>query len=179
MKLYKRTMLSLVTAGLALSSPFVIAQSQSTALQARNSAVGVKAASATDAKAIEDLQAAAQRLRDAAHALAQAPAGPQRNQAIKDTNRTLMEVNEAMANLPPDLLTAQSDESKYRQSLDRLEQAAQRLRDATHALAVAPVSQRRNETIKDVNRALADTQQVMMDLPLSAWSHGPTATNSR
>lgn len=173
MKLFKRTTLSLVTVGLALSSPFVLGQSQNktTPSEHYSTATAARAASATDAKPIEDLQAAAQRLRDAAHVLAQAPAGPKRNQAIKDTNRTLMEVNDAMANLPPDLLTAQSDESKYKQSVDRLEQAAQRLRDSTHALAADPASKRRNETIKDINRALMDTQQVMMDVPLSAWSH--------
>jgi hypothetical protein len=91
----------------------------------------------------------------------------------------LMEVNEAMANLPPDMLTAQADESKYKQSIDRLQQAAQRLRDATHALAADPYSTRRNETIKDINRALVDTQQVMVDVPLSAWNHSQASASTR
>jgi|KBSMisStandDraft_5_1062788.scaffolds.fasta_scaffold163153_2 ABC-type transporter Mla subunit MlaD len=178
MQTLKRTTLSMVTLGLAVASPLGLAQSSS-ASPTTSHATTSAPHKATDAKPVEDLQAAAQRLRDAIHAMAQAPAGPQRNQAIRDGNRALMEVNEAMANLPPDMLTAQADESKYKQSIDRLQQAAQKLRDATHALAADPYSTRRNETIKDINRALADTQQVMVDVPLSAWNHSQASASTR
>ena len=123
-----------------------------------------------DARPIEDLQAAAQRLRDAIHDMAEAPAGPKRMAAIQMGDRALLEVNQAMANLPPDLLTAAATESDYRQAIDRLQQAAQRLRDASHALVTDPYSTRREQTIRDINRALLETQQVMIDIPLSAWS---------
>lgn len=50
-----------------------------------------------------------------------------------------------------------------------LQRAGGKLRDAAQALAKDPYSKRRNETIKDINKALLDTQQVMIDLPISAW----------
>lgn len=121
-----------------------------------------------DAKTIEELQLAAQRLRDAIQAMAQAPAGEKRNQAIKDGNQALMEVNRAMVNLPPDLLTAAATETNYQKAMDRLKQSAQRLRIAAQALAQEPAGKRRNETIKKINQALLETQQVMIDIPISA-----------
>jgi hypothetical protein len=128
-----------------------------------------------DAKPLEDLEAAAQRLRASVHALAQAPAGPRRNEAIRDGNRALMAVNEAMANLPAEMLTAEGDESKYVQAAERLEQAAQRLRDATHALASDPYSTRRNQAVKDIRAALSETEKVMADVPISAWTESWSA----
>lgn len=132
--------------------------------------VASSATASSDPRPIEDLQAAAQRLRDATRDMAEAPPGPARVTAIQAADRALMEVNQAMANLPPPLLTAAATESDYRQAIDRLQQAAQRLRDASHALATDPYSTRRNETIRDINRALLETQQVMIDVPLSIWA---------
>jgi hypothetical protein len=120
-----------------------------------------------DAKPVEDLEAAAQRLRDAVHALAQTPAGPKRNEAIRQANRTLMEVQNALASLPPGVIMAAGNESEYKLAMDRLEMAAQRLRDAAHALAREPVGARRADAMKSINKALVDTQQVMLDLPLT------------
>ena len=165
-------------AGLIIAVPSSLAAGQTADSQSKQSAVATTMAKTADAKPVQNLEAAAQRLRDAIHALAKAPAGPQRNQAIHDGNRALMEVNEAMAALPPEMLTAQASESSYRQSMDRLEQAAQRLRDATHALAADSNSTRRNEAIKDINRALHETQQVMADVPVTAWQN-QSASNAR
>jgi len=152
------------------AAPLAIAQTKS-ANPADQRVASAAATSSTrpDAKPIEDLQLAAQRMRDAIHAMAQAPAGAKRSQAIKDANRALAEVQAAMANLPPELLTAAASESNYKQSIDRLQFAGDRLRDAAHALAEDPYSKRRNETIKDINKALLETQQVMIDEPISAW----------
>jgi hypothetical protein len=123
-----------------------------------------------DAKPVEDLEAAAQRLRDAVHALAQAPAGPKRNDAIAQANKTLLEVQNAIAALPPEVITAAGNEGNYKKSMDRLEQAAQRLRDAAHALAREPVGAKRAAAIHDINKALVDTQQVMLDVPMTTAS---------
>lgn len=161
-------------AGIALSIPAAFAAEPSAGTAGTQHSAAVAASNSANAKPIEALEAAAQRLRDAIQALAQAPAGERRNQAIRDGNRALFEVNEAMAGLPPDLLTAQADESAYRQSVDRLQQAAQRLRDATHALASQPGSSRRNDSIGAVNRALRETQQAMIDVPPTAWMQRST-----
>lgn len=116
-----------------------------------------------DAKPIRELEAAAQRLRDAIHAMAQAPAGPKRTQAIKDANNALLRTHQAMASLPPELLTAGANEGDYKKAMDRLQVAAQDLRDAAHALAQDKASDRRNESMKRINKALLDTQQTMID----------------
>jgi hypothetical protein len=131
---------------------------------ALNSPVASKA-HRIDAKPLEDLEAAAQRLRDAVHDLAQAPAGPQRNDAIHTANKTLIEVQSAMAELPPEVLALAGNESNDKAAMDRLEMAAQRLRDATHALAREPLAAERADSMKTINKALIDTQQVMLDLP--------------
>ena len=168
-KAIKWTAVSL--AGLVIGAPSSFAAGQSADTHYKQPAASSSTPKVADAKPIQNLEAAAQRLRDAIHALAKAPAGPQRNQAIHDGNRALMEVNEAMAGLPPEMLTAQASESSYQQAMNRLEQAAQRLRDATHALAADPNSTRRDEAISDINRALHETQQVMADVPVSAWNN--------
>ncbi|MGZ5095907.1 MAG: hypothetical protein ACXWCY_07410 [Burkholderiales bacterium] len=121
-----------------------------------------------DAKPVEDLEAAAQRLRDAVHSMAKAPAGTQRNEAIKQANRTLLEVQNAIAALPPGVIAAAGNEGNYKQAMDRLEMAAQRLRDAAHALAREPVGAKRADAMKDINKALIDTQQVMLDVPMTS-----------
>jgi phage-related minor tail protein len=155
---------------LLVSAPLVLAQTTSgTPPDPVRGSAAMGSTVRSDARPIEDLQLAAQRLRDAIHALAKAPAGAPRNQTITDANRALAEVQAAMANLPPDLLVAAATESDYQQAVDRLQQAAQKLRDAAHALATDPYSTRRNETILDINKALLETQQVMIDVPISAW----------
>ena len=45
-----------------------------------------------------ELMQAADSLRDAIHAMAERPAGPGRNQAIRDANRALLDLQAAMAN---------------------------------------------------------------------------------
>ena len=121
-----------------------------------------------DAKPVEDLEAAAQRLRDAVHEMAQAPAGPKRNEAIHQANRTLLEVQSAIAALPPATILAAGRESDYKKATDNLQMAAQRLRDTTHALARESLPEKRAAAIKDINKALIDTQQAMIDIPMTS-----------
>ena len=53
------------------------------------------------------LQQAAQKLRDAVQAMAQQPAGPQRNEAMKQANQALFDTQQAMVQLPPELRTSE------------------------------------------------------------------------
>lgn len=65
----------------------------------------VASASAEHTKAMDQLQAAAQRLREATQEMAKQPAGERRNQAIRQTNEALLETQQAMMRLPPELRT--------------------------------------------------------------------------
>ncbi len=175
----RKLLLAASVSALMCAAPLALAQSSSVSSypnKASSSAMGTgTTASRTtattgrvDAKPVEDLEAAAQRLRDAVHVMAQAPAGSQRNEAIKQANRTLLEVQNAIAALPPSVVMAAGNEGHYKQATDKLEMAAQRLRDAAHALAKEPVGAQRADAMRDINKALIDTQQVMLDVPMTS-----------
>ncbi len=159
-----KTVLSTVVLALALSGPLAIAQTKS-----ENPPDKKASTSRSDARPIEGLLRSAQLLRDAIHEMAKAPAGPDRTRSIKAANRALAEVQSAMADLPSDLLIAAATENTYMQSVDSLQQSSDNLRKAAQALAGDPYSKRRNETIREINQALLQTQQVMIYLPMSAW----------
>lgn len=111
------------------------------------------------------LQQAAQKLREAVQAMAQQPAGPRRNAAADEAREAIVETQRAMIQLPPDLRMGQGSEPNYTQSMARLQEAAQRLRDAVQAMAQQPAGPRRNEAMQQANQALFDTQQAMIQLP--------------
>jgi hypothetical protein len=112
------------------------------------------------------LQEAAQKLREAVQAMAQQPAGPRRNAAADEARQALVEAQSAMVWLPPDLRKGEGiDHPNYTESMARLREAAQRLRDAVHAMAQQPAGPRRSEAIDEANQALFDTQQAMIQLP--------------
>ena len=121
-----------------------------------------------DAKPIEELQLAAQRLRDAIHEMLNEPAGAKRSELIKAGDRALAEVEAAMVNLPPELLTADAADSTYKRTTDRLQQATQDLHQATQALASDSNSTRRNETITKIETALQETHRLMHEIPRAA-----------
>ena len=54
-------------------------------------------------RAMEKLLAAAQKFRESIQAMAQMPAGPQRDQAIQQAHQALFDTNQAMIQLPPEL----------------------------------------------------------------------------
>lgn len=116
-----------------------------------------------DDKAIQNLLAAAQRVREATQAMAQAPAGEKRTQAIRQANDALLEIQRAMVTLPPDLLLANVDEGQYQKAAEKLTQATTRLHGAVQALAKEPPGERRSAAIKQVNDALMETNQVMIN----------------
>ena len=178
-------LLAASAAALLAASPLGLAQSSTATSPVSKGSTAITTATGTtafgstvntaqaDAKPVQDLEQAAQRLRDAIHAMVQAPAGPQRNEAIRAANEALMQVHNAYGALPPSVLlaagndtTSSAYEGHYRQAMTKLETAAQRLRDATHALVREPGGSKRADAIRDVNKALLDTQQAMIDVPM-------------
>jgi hypothetical protein len=91
-------------------------------------------------------------------------------------NRTLIASALAMSlGYAHDALTAQADASKpakaaagsvdYSKSMERLQQATQKLRDAIQAMAQEPAGDRRNRAIEEAHEALFETQRAMIALP--------------
>ncbi|HEX6318098.1 MAG TPA: hypothetical protein VFZ84_04425 [Burkholderiales bacterium] len=111
------------------------------------------------------LQQAAQKLREAVQAMAQQPAGERRNAAADEAREAIVETQRAMIDLPPELRMGAGTEPNYTKSMERLQEAAQRLRDAVQAMAKQPAGPRRNEAMQQANQALFDTQQAMVQLP--------------
>jgi hypothetical protein len=111
------------------------------------------------------LQQAAQKLREAVQAMAQQPAGAKRNAAADQAREALRETQSAMVELPRALRMGEGQAPNYTQSMERLQEAAQRLRDAVQAMAQQPAGPRRNEAMRQANDALFDTQQAMIQLP--------------
>jgi hypothetical protein len=148
------------------SAPLALAQTKSANPVDQKGPIATATPSARpDAKPIEDLQLAAQRLRDAIHAMLNEPAGAKRTELIEAGDRALAEVESAMANLPLELLTAEAAESAYKDSADRLQMATQNLHEATQALAKDPNSARRNDTLKKIRIALQETRRLMHQIP--------------
>jgi hypothetical protein len=122
----------------------------------------------TDARPIEDLQLAAQRLRDAIHEMLNEPPGPRRAELITSADKALTNVQAAMANLPSGLLIADATNSTSQRTEDRLERASANLNDAVRALATEPSSARRNETMDRIRTALGETHELMQRIPRGA-----------
>ncbi len=151
------------------SAPLAMAQTKSAnPADQKTPSAATTVSARPDAKPIEDLQLAAQRLRDAIHSLLNEPAGAKRAELIRAGDRALAEVENAMVNLPPELLTAEATESTYKRSADRLQKATQNLHEAAQALAKDPNSKRRSETIKKIKTALLETHRLMHEIPRGA-----------
>ena len=73
----------------------------------------------------------------------------------------------AQADRPPNasLASAASSRLDDSKSLDRLQQASQRLREAVQTMAQEPPGPRRNQAMEAAREALFDTQQAMVQLP--------------
>lgn len=69
----------------------------------------------------------------------------------------------ATVTFPTNLLIANATGTSYQRTVDRLEQASQRLSDA--ALASDLQSKRGAETVKKNKNSLAETQRLMMEVP--------------
>ena len=95
--------------------------------------------------------------------MAQQPAGTARNQAIRTANEALIDAQNAMLALPPELREG-SGKTVDSRAMRRLEQAAQQLREAVQAMAQQPAGAQRNEAARMAREALRETQQAMVDL---------------
>lgn len=148
------------------SAPLAVAQTGSVPPAHRN-ATGTAATLGTrpDAKPIEDLLRAAQRMRDAIHGMLNEPAGAKRTEMIRAGDRALAEIEDAMVNLPPALLTAEASESSYKKTVERLQRTAGSLHAAAQALARDPNSKRRNQTIKKIKTAVEEAHRLMHEIP--------------
>lgn len=62
-------------------------------------------------RSMEQLQKAAQNLREAVQAMATQPAGPRRNEAMRQANDALLETQQAMVKLPPELRKAAGNDT--------------------------------------------------------------------
>lgn len=122
----------------------------------------VRADTAADDVPIENLKAATRSLRAGILKLAEAPPGERRTEAIRESNEALMQVQSAIAALPPELRNANVDEPAYNDAMDKLKQASDRLIAAADALANQPPQQGRDEAIKEVNQALLETNEAML-----------------
>jgi hypothetical protein len=57
------------------------------------------------------------------------------------------------------------NEADYSRSMERLQKAAQGLREAVQAMATQPAGEGRNEAMRQANDALVETQKAMVQLP--------------
>ena len=127
-----------------------------------------------DTASMARMQEAAQRFREAIRAMAQQPAGEQRRQAIKAANKALFETQSAMLELPPEIWTGPGTPAHPNdpKAMERLQQAAQQLREAVQAMAQRPAGAQRDDAIETANQALYDAREAMILLPLHANSPG-------
>jgi hypothetical protein len=154
------------------------AKPKAVAAQPPASAASAAGSEAADETAwITRLQDAAQRFREAIRAMAQQPAGDQRNQATKAANKALFETQSAMLELPPDMWTGPGTPAHPNdpKAMERLQQAAQQLREAVQAMAQRPAGAQRNEAIETANQALYDAREAMILLPLRVSSAAGSA----
>lgn len=108
------------------------------------------------------LMDASQRLRDAIHAMAQKAPGPERTLAIRQANDALLQTQRAMLDLPPGMRSSgTASTAGYDRSVRDLMQASDALRDSIHAMARQQPGERRNEAIRDADRALMKAQVAM------------------
>jgi hypothetical protein len=122
--------------------------------------------------------------REAVQAMSQEPAGERRNNAIKQANEALLEVNQAMVSLPPEMrgqagapvgstsssgigvgVVYPKSDADYTKAMEKLQKAAQQLRESIQAMAQEPAGARRDDAIKQAQQALYDTTQSMVQLP--------------
>lgn len=151
---------------IAAASP-VLAQTG----QSSGSAAGV--ASSSDPRPIQDLMKAAQQLRDATHDLVREQPSARRNAIISKIDKTLVDVQGAMVNLPPDLMQAGVNEAESKKASSNLATAADRLEQSSKALSADASPQQRSQAMNEIRQALAEVQQERLKI-----SGGPTTSGS-
>lgn len=157
----KRSMIG--CAALACAAAAVHAQAMAPQADRSTLAPAVTAAQPVHTPAMQALRESAQRLRESIQQIARAPAGPERRVALDQARAALLRTQQAMLDLPPSDRAAGtvSSTAGYDASVKKLMAAADTLRDAIQEMAAQPAGPRRNQAIRDANRALLETQGAM------------------
>jgi hypothetical protein len=169
--------LTLIAASLAAfgASPAALAQSTSSQVRASQQHHTQASASArSSTMAFQELQRAAQRLRDSIQVMAQMAPGSQRDFAIRSAHEALFDANQAMLRLPVEyrgsaFTWSQSQSAQARapagqtpeEAMRQLQKASDRLYNAVHAMARDSGGGQRAQAIKEANEALVETHAAM------------------
>lgn len=123
-----------------------------------------ESASADPDRSMDRLMRAAQTLRESVQSMAKLPPGDERSRAMERARDALLETQSAMVALAPIAVDRGKEAGAgddYARSLERLELAAQRLREGIQALAQRAAGTDRDRAIRQANDALLQTQQAM------------------
>ena len=185
--MHKRTCITTVAIGAVACSTVALAQSHQGSTS-RTTQTGVLSAAPIHSQSMAALERSAQRLREAIQSLAQEHPGLGRDQAMSNARRALHDTQQAMIQLPPEYRVSgivvsnapiahanRAQNRTYGDSMEELQLAADRLRDAIQAMAQRPAGQDRNEAIKEAHQALFETQAAMAWVP----GYGSTASSGQ
>lgn len=109
-----------------------------------------------------DVRQARNRLEDAAQDIAPAAARVPGDLALLDAYNAEDIAQRAWALMPKH--ADQASTTSIQREMDRLQQAAQSDRETIRALAEMPVSRQRNASLREARKALAESQQAMIQL---------------
>ena len=126
--------------------------------------VSIAVVPTTDSPEMQRLTATTQELREAIQLLAQKTPGPERDLAISKAQSALSRTQQAMLTLPPEYrrtLAPPQVTGGYDAAVRALMDAADSLRKSVQGMAQEPAGERRNQAIREANRALLDTQVAM------------------
>lgn len=132
-------------------------------------------------QSMEKLTQASQRLRESIQALAQKPPGKDREAAIEAAQTALLETQQAMMTLPPEMRSwGTASTVSYDESVKKMMKAADALRESVQAMAQRPAGPERSAAIREAHEALLETQSAMVaahsaTTPASASMGAPAA----
>ncbi len=127
-------------------------------LLAASAPVLAQSGTPADARPVQDLQHAAQQLRDATHDLVREQASAKRNEIIQRIDKTLVDVQAAIVSLPPNLMLAGTNEAESKKASSTLANAADRLEQSAQALSTDTSPDKRSQTMQEIRHALAQIQ---------------------
>lgn len=117
-------------------------------------------------QALQQLQQSADRLRQAIQALSGQPPGAGRDQAVVRAQEALLQTQQAMLALPPELRSAgTASTAAYDESVQKLVQSSDSLHQAIREMSQLPAGEGRERAIQEAQRALWVAQLSMA----SAW----------
>ena len=161
----KKPLVLILAAALAGAAP-ALAQTGATDRPGKPSVVNAPPANYSDS--VARLMEASQRLREAIQAMAQHPAGERRDYALNQAHKALFDAQQSIVNLPVEAYRGEGGSPpNYTKSMERLQQAADKLRQAIQAMADRPAGDQRAAAIDEAREALLETQQAMVWLPPS------------